>query len=143
MSKSTLASLPLFSSKNIIMLLIDPEDGLLVDANKGAIDFYGYEYDDLMKLHIQDINILPPNEIEAEMQRAKQESRNYFVFRHRKANGTVASVEVHSEPIQQNGKDYLFSVIMDMTAHQQLMGNYVEVLKRYQTIFNCAGDMIF
>lgn len=143
MMKSTLASLPLFSSKNIIMLLIDPEDGLLIDANRGAIDFYGYEYDELMKLHIQDINILASSEIEAEMQRAKEESRNYFVFRHRKANGSIASVEVHSEPIKDGGKEYLFSVIMDMTAHQQLMGNYVDVLKRYQTIFNHARDMIF
>lgn len=143
MDKSALASLPLFSSKNIIMLLIDPEDGLIVDANRGAIDFYGYAYDDLTQLHIQDINILPSDEIEAEMRRAKQESRHYFMFQHRKSNGSIASVEVHSEPISDRGKEYLFSVIMDMTEHQKLMGNYVDVLKRYQTIFNHAGDMIF
>lgn len=138
-----LKSIPLFSSKNIIMLLIRPEDGLILDANKGAIDFYGYSLEEIKGMSIQDINILPQDEIEDEMRRAKEEQRNYFLFRHRKANGTIASVEVHSEPIEIEGEKVLFSIIQDITQHNKLMANYVDVLQRYQTVFNHVGDMIF
>lgn len=103
-----LKSIPLFSSKNIIMLLIRPEDGVILDANKGAIDFYGYSLEEITNMSIQDINIFPQDEIEDEMRRAKEEQRNYFLFRHRKSNGTIASVEVHSEPIEIEGDQVLF-----------------------------------
>lgn len=138
-----LKSIPLFSSKNIIMLLIRPEDGLILDANKGAIDFYGYSLKEITSMCIQDINILPPDEIEDEMARAKEEERNYFLFRHKKSNGTIASVEVHSEPIEIEGEKVLFSIIQDITQHNMLMAKYIDVLQRYQTIFNHVGDMIF
>ena len=32
----------LFHISNSIMLLIDPEDGKILDANQSACDFYGY-----------------------------------------------------------------------------------------------------
>ena len=134
--------LPLFSSKSIIMLLIDPSSGVIIDANKGALDFYGYTKDDILKVNIHDINVLPHDEVQLEMERAKKERRNYFMFRHRKSNGAIVSVEVHSEPIKINDKEVLFSIIQDMTKHQKLMSNYVDVLQRYQTIFNHVGDMI-
>lgn len=143
MVKSKFASLPLFSSKNIVMLLIDPEDGRIIDANKGAIEFYGYLYEELTALYIQDINSLPQEEIENEMKRAEEESRSYFIFNHRKADGSISSVEVHSEPILHNGKKYLFSVVQDITENKKLKKDYVDVLKRFETIFNAAGDMIF
>lgn len=143
MEKSALASLPLFSSKNIIMLLIDPSGGRIIEGNVGAIDFYGYSLEELKSMYIRDINILPPEEVQAEMNRAKAERRNYFMFRHRKSDGTIANVEVHSEPITVEGKEVLFSVIQDTTEHHRLMNNYVDVLQRYQTLFNHVGDMIF
>jgi len=49
-------------------------------------------------LCIQDINQLHDHQVRDEMKRAKEEERNYFHFPHRKKNGSVGEVEVHSYP---------------------------------------------
>jgi PAS domain S-box-containing protein len=41
------------------MLLIDPaRDGLIVDANLAALNFYGYQHDELCNKHTWEINTL-------------------------------------------------------------------------------------
>ena len=81
------------------MLLIDPESGQILNANLAALRFYGYEQPVMHKLRISDINILSEEEIKAEMGLAAGENRNYFLFRHRLADGNVRDVEVHSSPV--------------------------------------------
>lgn len=51
-------------------LLIDPDSGAIVDANRMAVRYYGYSLEQLQQLKITDINILPPEEIAAEIRRA-------------------------------------------------------------------------
>ena len=44
-----------------MMLLIDPDSGVILGANKSAQAFYGYQA--LVGMKIQDINVLSPEEI--------------------------------------------------------------------------------
>lgn len=94
-----------------LMMLIDPDSGLIVDANRSALQFYGYPR--LVGMYIQDINILSPEEVAAERQRAVLESRNYFLFPHRLADGSVSMVEVYSSPVIQpaTGRTLLLSIL--------------------------------
>lgn len=111
-------------------LLIDPADGAIVDANDAAAAFYGYGLDQLRAMRIQEINQLAPEEVAAEFRRAKEEKRNYFVFPHRLASGTVRTVEVHSSPfVAASGRTLLLSIIHDATG-KMLME---KELSRYQT----------
>jgi PAS domain S-box-containing protein len=105
----------MFESHSAVMFLIDPVTGEIVDANNAAELLYGYTASQLRSMSIQDINILPPDEVEREFNLAIQDRRNYFVFPHRLANGEVRTVEVHSSPIEQNGKKILFSIIHDIS----------------------------
>lgn len=50
----------LFESNTAMMLLIDPDGGAILDANKAAVAFYGYERSVLLRKQISDINALPP-----------------------------------------------------------------------------------
>ena len=50
----------LFENHHVIMLLIDPETGRIVDANPAAANFYGWSRDELKKKFIFEINVLPP-----------------------------------------------------------------------------------
>ena len=102
------------------MLLIDPANGEIVDANPAASRFYGYPLEQLKSMRIQDINTLTPEQVAQERHRADQESRNYFIFRHRIANGDVKTVEVHSHPYVFDGRTLLYSVIIDITSQRDL-----------------------
>ncbi|KAB2924878.1 MAG: response regulator [Dechloromonas sp.] len=104
---------------NAVMLLIEADSGRIVDANEAASRFYGYPATALQKLTIQDINALNPAEILAERKRAQSEQRNYFIFPHRLADGSIRTVEVYSAPIARNtGRPLLLSIIHDTSGRQ-------------------------
>ena len=105
----------LFHKHSSIMLLIDPADGVIADANLAAAAFYGYGEETLRGMRISQINTQPEAEIRREMGRALHEKRNYFVFYHRLASGEVRTVEVHSSAIEFQGKTLLFSIVFDIT----------------------------
>ncbi|MBT3386426.1 MAG: PAS domain S-box protein [Desulfobacula sp.] len=110
----------MFNRHNAIMLLIEPGNGHIIDANYSAANFYGYTTDKLRTMAIQEINVLPPEEIAAERNRAIASEQNYFIFPHRLANGEIKTVEVHSSPIFVKEKELLFSVIHDITERKQM-----------------------
>ena len=105
----------MFEIHSAVMLIIEPDTGRVLQANKAAVEFYGYTYEKLCSMSIQDINLLSSYEIEELGQLAIKQSRNYFIFPHKIANGEIRTVEVHSSPVDSNGKKYLFSIIHDIT----------------------------
>ncbi|MCF8383420.1 MAG: PAS domain S-box protein [Chlorobium sp.] len=57
----------LFQNKHTVMLIIDPTDGTIVEANPAAVTFYGWKYDELCNMKISGINTMSDREIKAEM----------------------------------------------------------------------------
>ncbi|GAA0181004.1 hypothetical protein SH2C18_35990 [Clostridium sediminicola] len=104
----------LFDNHKFIMIVIDCENGNIVNANKKAISYYGYTKKEILKLRIQDINILKEEEVNEEMRKARIEKRNFFYFRHKLANGEVRDVEVYSAPIKIENKAFLHTIIFDV-----------------------------
>ncbi len=119
---------PFFEGHDAVMLLVEPETGEIVDVNKAAAKFYGYGRDQLLSMRISDINRLQPAEVAEECERARREERNYYVFPHHLANGTIKTVEVHASPIEMHGRWLLFSIIHDVS--QQIWVS--EELDRYR-----------
>ncbi|WP_018875829.1 PAS domain S-box protein [Thioalkalivibrio sp. ALE31] len=104
-----------FTANTAPKLLIDPEDGAIVDANPAAEAFYGYSVARLKAMHIHEINTLSAAEVRAEMARAAREERRFFRFRHRVCGGDVRDVEVYSGPVVLDGRRYLYSIIHDVS----------------------------
>ncbi len=103
----------LFKNHGTVMLIIDPETGFIIDANNSAYEYYGYER--LTEKKITEINTLTHEQVKEEMQKAKEQRRNFFNFRHRLANGMIRDVEVYSYPIKLGDRPLLFSIIFDVT----------------------------
>jgi diguanylate cyclase (GGDEF)-like protein/PAS domain S-box-containing protein len=109
-----------FENNHAIMLLVDPKNGSIVDANPAACAFYGHSRKRMRTMHIKDINAQSEKKIYQEMVRATQQKRNYFIFKHKLANGKTRDVEVYSGPIMVDGSQLLYSVIHDITARIRL-----------------------
>ncbi|NVK19425.1 MAG: EAL domain-containing protein [Methylocystaceae bacterium] len=105
----------LFLGSKAVLLIVDPEDGRVVDANKAACRFYGFGLKEFRTKKISDINTLSPEEIKVEMDLAQKESREHFYFKHRRADGSVRYVEVHSGPIVMDDRTNLYSIVHDIT----------------------------
>ncbi len=105
----------MFREHNAVMLLIEPESGEIVDANKAACKFYGYTREKLISLPIEKINTLPLHETKDVMQQAKENQKNYFEFKHRLASGEIRNVDVYPSAIVINNHPLLFSIVHDTT----------------------------
>lgn len=109
-----------FEINHSIMIVIDPETGVIIDANEAACSFYQYDYAHIIKLNISDINELSNEELAMEMELATRQQKNCFYFKHRIANGEIRDVEVHSGPITQNSRRLLYSIIHDITDRKKI-----------------------
>lgn len=109
----------IFENSLAVMLLIDPETRQIVDANYAAEKFYGWSREQLSQMKVDQINTLSADKLAFEMATARNQKRNYFKFRHRLANGSVRDVEIYSSKIEIDGKDYLHSIIHDITDQVQ------------------------
>ncbi len=118
-----------FHEHNAVFLAIVPKNGKIVAANQAAADFYGYTRAALESMSIQQINALTAEEVAEERIRAKKESRNFFIFRHRLKNGDIKTVEVHSKPFTLEGQAVLISVIHDISKQRSMQ----EDLWHYQS----------
>lgn len=105
----------IFEKSKAAMLLINPEDGTIVDCNDAAIQFYGYSKEAFCTKTIFEITAGEPEEVTREMSNALLEKRNYFLFEHILSNGTVRKVETYSGNILVHDSVYLFSIIHDVT----------------------------
>jgi len=124
----------LFSNNHAAMLLIDPTTGAIEDANPAACAYYGYEHDVLTAMTMAEVNVLSFDQVYEEMQRAKQEERNHFFFRHRLASGKVRDVEVYSGPIQVSGQQLLYSIIHDITERKRAERALQEYTQRLEIL---------
>ena len=105
----------IFQKNVVVKLIIDPENGNIIDANQAASAFYGWPMETLQKMNISQINTLQPEDIMKEMDKARTLKKKYFNFRHRKADGSLVDVEVFSSCIKIGDKDFLYSIIHDIT----------------------------
>jgi diguanylate cyclase (GGDEF)-like protein/PAS domain S-box-containing protein len=132
-----------FQNNHSIMLIISPDTGELYDANPAACDYYGYSKDELLAKNIADINVLTREEINAEMQRARDEARERFHFRHRLASGEIRDVDVYSGPIMYQGRELLFSVVHDTTEKNRIQQALALSEEKFRRIFENMQDAYY
>ena len=133
----------LFQNKHTVMLIIDPENGRIVDANEAAVIYYGWELAELCQMNISQINLLTKQEVAREMELASNAKRNYFLFRHRLSNGSIRDVEVFSSPIPFHDKFLLYSIINDITERTKIEKELFESERRFRSITEQMVEMVF
>jgi diguanylate cyclase (GGDEF)-like protein/PAS domain S-box-containing protein len=120
----------LFENHDSVMLVTNPETGKIVEANYAAIQYYGYTKENILKMHINEINTSSEDEIRNEKALALREKRNFFHFTHRLADNTQREVEVHSFPVATNAGKLLFSVISDIDEKKKIYKRMMELQQR-------------
>ncbi len=105
-----------FVDNSVVMLLIDPGDGRIVDANTVALNFYKYPRQQLLGMQISDISIGLETETATT---APARDRQSVQLQHRLSDGSVRDVEVSSSRIQFSGRTLLYSIVFDITSRKR------------------------
>jgi PAS domain S-box-containing protein len=104
-----------FADNSVVMLLIDPGDGQIIDANAAALAFYGYSRDRLLALRASDISTLPAPEAPEVIAPLEPLNGQLLQRRHRLAGGSVRDVEVSLSQIQLGKRIVVHSIVVDIT----------------------------
>ena len=127
----------MFQTNQAVKLVIDPEDGRIVDAN-------GAPSSTTATTSIACGNAYQRDQRDAGSVRARGDGRaageQSFEFRHRLASGELRDVEVHSSPLDVAGRRLLFSIVHDI-GQRRRAERVQTVLYRISEITATARDM--
>lgn len=132
----------LFKNNHSAMLLVDPENANIVDANPAAICYYGWGYEELTTKKITEINIHTKEQVFQGMEKAKSEQRRQFIFRHRLSSGDIRDVEVYSGPIKLHGQKLLYSIIHDITDRIRAEEALRESESKFRNLFDLSPQAV-
>jgi PAS domain S-box-containing protein len=133
----------LFARAKVAQILLNPEDGVIVDANEAAVAYYGYSADELRGQSIGLINIADAPDIQTDLGRACHGQRHQFHFQHRLASGEIREVEVYSGPVEIGGQILLYSIVHDITDRVRIAEALRDSEERYHTLVRTAPTGIY
>lgn len=131
----------LFEHARDIILVIDVDDGRIIDANAAAEVAYGYPRDQLLGLKIFELRVEPPPGVEDQMRTANTEGI-LFETVHRRRDGATFPVEVSSRGDMMSGRRCLFSIIRDITERKQLEAERADLLLATQRALQLRDDFL-
>ncbi|KAF0237046.1 MAG: hypothetical protein FD181_2247 [Prolixibacteraceae bacterium] len=129
----------LFQNHSVVKLIIDPENGNIVEANDAASGFYGWTVGELKKMNIAQINTLQAAAWKKVTESVLALKKTSYEFKHRKADGSKVDVEVFSSNVDIDGKQFIHNIILDISEkktakeelliHQQLLASVMDTQK--------------
>ena len=115
----------LFEDQSAMQLLIDPETGRIVDANRAAAEFYGWSINELKQMPVSQLSESSAEQTQNELNLMVKGEMVRFEFNNQKADGTTAVVEVFSSTVVIEGKKHLHNIIHDITEKKRVQREMV------------------
>jgi len=109
----------LFESATDAIFILDQE-GNFIDVNKTAYESLGYTKDEMLTMHISQLE--PPglgHKCAEGLDLLKKQGRAVFESAHQRKDGTIVPVEINSRMISFNGEEVFFSLVRDITQRKR------------------------
>jgi PAS domain S-box-containing protein len=109
-----------FVDNSEVMLLLDPDNGRILDANGAAIQFYGYGREQLLAMTCTEINAHGTSEVNMAMGAVAAGESRRFGFQQRMADGQIREVEETTSLIPFGDRMVLHAIIHDITDQKRI-----------------------
>jgi len=150
----------LFENHSAVMILLDPDTGEIMNANRAAADFYGWSIEELKQMSIQQLTSINAEEVKSNLYKCRTAEQSRILFEHRRADGSLRNVEVFSNLVRVADKELLYVIIHDITkrknAEERSLAVFIakqneyneaekarrQLDKQYQTLISASPDSI-
>jgi PAS domain S-box-containing protein len=132
-----------FAKNSTVMLLLDPQNGAIIDVNEAGLRFYGHLREKLLSMRITDLNTRPAAEVMQAMASVSLEQGRQFQFQHRLADGSIREVEVSASRIQFGDRTILHSIVHDITERKWAEQKAAALSLRNQVLLQTGCDGIY
>lgn len=125
------------------IILIINLDGSIIEANKAAINSYGYQREELLGKSIYDLRAPETQSIVDMQMRTADTTGLLFTTEHRRKDGTTFPVEVNSQSVVIGNKRVLMSIIRDITERRQAEEELRNAHQQVKDIIDFLPDPTF
>ncbi|MEW5940740.1 MAG: PAS domain S-box protein, partial [Chloroflexota bacterium] len=133
----------LFAHNPLPMWVYDLETCQFLAVNHAAVKQYGYSEAEFREMTLRDIR--PLEDVERlldDLKRERPALQDSGMWRHRRKDGSVIAVEIHSHTIEYEGRQAALVVAMDVTASARAERALRESEAKLQGVIDTAMDAI-
>ena len=131
----------LFADNSVVMLLVDPANGRIVDGNHAAAAYYRCDLDSLKARGIAEMAEQSPEQAERSLAHALEKCGEAGESQHRLADGELRDVLVSSAPIELEGRTLLLFSVQDITEQKQATRSLRESELRFRSLFESVDNV--
>ncbi len=110
----------MFEGNQALKFVFDADSGQMLEANRAALDFYGYSQEQLDQLSVFDLNVDLTPEALAEIAESATAAGGYHSrVRHRRSDGELRHMDLYTHVYSEEGRRLLLSIVHDATDQAQ------------------------
>jgi diguanylate cyclase (GGDEF)-like protein/PAS domain S-box-containing protein len=135
----------LINKSNDAIFVADSETGLFIFVNDKACASLRYERQELLKMGVMDIETtLPDNFLwQTHVNELRQKGSLIFEGMHKRKNGGTFPIEANISHVVLNTREYLVTVVRDITERKRAETALRESEERYKALFDRSLDCVF
>lgn len=126
----------LFLNNHTPSLLVNAKNARIIDANKAALNYYGYTLDKLKSYMLNTLCANQDSPILNQLQQVKKRMNMSFITQHRLQMGVLKDVEILMSPVEMDNETVIYCTIVDITEklkqekeHQRMEKDLVQARK--------------
>lgn len=132
----------LFAQSQMAQLLVDPKEGMIIEANSAAVTFYGHPPERLQSLMFEDIALLEPTEHRHVIRRIMEGWTSPIDMQHRLASGEIRDMEVFSTLISIAGHTLIHIMMHDVSVPKQMATRLRQEESNFRNLVETTTDLI-
>ncbi len=127
---------------NDIILLLD-HDFKIIEANERAVEAYGYTYDELLRLELNDLRSPETQSVfSSQMKKVRELNGMVFETLHKHKDGTSFPVEASSRIVEIKGKEFYQCIIRDISERKEAEDALRDSEEKLRTVIEAGIDAI-
>ena len=130
LQESELRYRSVFHNSKSVMLLVDSLSGWIADANKAATEFYGYSFEELSQMNVNDLQVQDKDEQSEDLLSELNGNQNFCKTKQRLKSGKIRDVELYSGKVLLQGRTMIYAILHDITKQVQIEKELVEAKEK-------------